>query len=65
MLKKKINILQTTFKRENNKIKKSMLSGSGTDEVYVPSLWYYKKLEFLQDQVDKESEITEQMVNSR
>lgn len=37
-VKKKINILQTTFKGENNKVKKSMVSGSGTDEVYVPSL---------------------------
>jgi len=37
-VKKKINILRTTFKREKNKVKKSMVSGSGTDEVYVPSL---------------------------
>jgi len=65
-VKKKINILRTTFKRENNKVKKSMVSGSGTDEVYVPSLWYYKELEFLQDQMEEESgisSITEQMVN--
>lgn len=66
-VKKKINILRTTFKRENNKVKKSMLSGSGTDELYVPSLWYYKELEFLQDQVEEESgisSITGQTVNS-
>lgn len=65
-VKKKINILRTTFKRENNKVKKSMVSGSGTDEVYVPSLWHYKELEFLQDQMEEESgisSITEQMVN--
>jgi len=37
-VKKKINILRTTFKREKNKVKISMVSGSGTDEVYVPSL---------------------------
>ncbi|VVC98980.1 unnamed protein product [Leptidea sinapis] len=35
-----------------------MLSGSGTDELYVPSLWYYKELEFLQDQVEEESGIS-------
>lgn len=38
-VKKKINILRTTFKRENNKVKKSMVSRSGTDEVYVPSFY--------------------------
>lgn len=66
-VKKKINILRTSFKRENNKVKKSMLSGSGTDDIYVPSLWYYKDLEFLQDQMEGESGISsiiEQEVNS-
>lgn len=65
-VKKKINILRTSFKRENNKVKKSMLSGSGTDDLYVPTLWYYKELEFLQDQMEEESGIstvTETQVN--
>ncbi|CAH2208356.1 jg25629, partial [Pararge aegeria aegeria] len=35
-----------------------MLSGSGTDDLYVPSLWYYKDLEFLQDQMEGESGIS-------
>jgi hypothetical protein len=45
-----------------------MVSGSDTNEVYVPSLWYYKDLEFLQDQMEEKSgisSITEQMVNRR
>jgi len=45
-----------------------MLSESGTDELYVPLLWYYKELEFLQDQGEEESgisSITGQMVNSK
>lgn len=35
-----------------------MLSGSGTDDLYVPTLWYYKELEFLQDQMEEESGIS-------
>ncbi|CAG4952199.1 unnamed protein product [Colias eurytheme] len=57
-VKNKINILRTSFKRENNKVKKTMLSGSGTDDLYVPTLWYYKELEFLQDQMEEESGIS-------
>ncbi|KAL4125840.1 hypothetical protein QTP88_010080 [Uroleucon formosanum] len=63
-----IKKLTELLKRENNKVKKSMVSGSGTDEVYVPLLWYYKELEFLQDQMEEESGISsiiEQMVNRR
>lgn len=65
-VKKKINILRTSFKREQNKVKKSMLSGAGTDDLYVPSLWYYKDLEFLQDQVEEEAGIStiKEKVNS-
>jgi len=46
MLKKKINILRSTFKRENNKVNKLMVSGSGTDKVYVHSDGTTKKLNF-------------------
>jgi len=27
-----------------------MKSGGGTDDVYVPSLWYFDELDFLRDQ---------------
>lgn len=56
-VKKKINILRTSFKRENNKVKKYMASGSSSD-LYIPSLWYYKELEFLQDQMEGDSGIS-------
>ncbi|CAG4958184.1 unnamed protein product [Colias eurytheme] len=56
-VKKKINILLTTFNRENKKVKKSRVSGSSTDDLYVPSLWYFKELQFLEDQMEPESGI--------
>jgi len=32
------------------KIKDSKRSGSGTDNLYTPKLWYFDKLQFLVDQ---------------
>ncbi|XP_014367364.2 uncharacterized protein LOC106717918 [Papilio machaon] len=57
-VKKKINILRTSYKREENKIIKSMASGS--QDSYVPSLWYYNHLQFLheEDGEDGEKEIS-------
>ncbi|CAG5052981.1 unnamed protein product [Parnassius apollo] len=41
-LKQKIKNLRCTYNQERMKIKKSQKSGSGSNEVYVPSLkWYY------------------------
>ncbi|XP_073408526.1 uncharacterized protein [Dendrobates tinctorius] len=50
VIKKKIQALRTVFKKELNKVEKSTRSGAGTDEVYVPKLWYYNLLEFTRDQ---------------
>lgn len=47
---KKINGIRTTFRREKKKVNSSNLSGAGSDEVYIPKLWYYNELLFLQDQ---------------
>ncbi|CAG4941337.1 unnamed protein product [Parnassius apollo] len=48
-VQKKINNLRTVFRKELKKVESSRASGSGTDNIYVPKLWYYEKL-FLKDQ---------------
>lgn len=47
---KKINNLRSSFRKEANKAKDSMRTGSATDEVYHPKLWYYDLLKFVEDQ---------------
>ncbi|XP_077109879.1 uncharacterized protein LOC143766243 isoform X2 [Ranitomeya variabilis] len=49
IVRKKIQALRTVYKKEVNKVEKSMKSGAGTD-VYVPKLWYYDLLAFTRDQ---------------
>ena len=46
----KIKSMRTVWKKECKKVESSKKSGSGEDEIYVPSLWYYDLLEFLKDQ---------------
>lgn len=46
----KINSFRTAYRREMKKVKESIKSGGGTDDVYVPSLWYFDELDFLRDQ---------------
>ncbi|CAJ0957761.1 unnamed protein product [Ranitomeya imitator] len=50
IVRKKIQALRTVYKKEINKVEKSMKSGPGTDDVYVPKLWYYDLLVFTPDQ---------------
>ncbi|CAJ0936774.1 unnamed protein product [Ranitomeya imitator] len=50
VVRKKIQGLRTVYKKELNKVVKSKKSGAATDEVYVPSLWYYDLLGFTRDQ---------------
>ncbi|CAJ0968505.1 unnamed protein product [Ranitomeya imitator] len=47
---KKSQALRTVYKKELNKVEKSLKSGAGTDDVYVPKLWYYDLLAFTRDQ---------------
>ncbi|KAL1448220.1 hypothetical protein WDU94_000601 [Cyamophila willieti] len=47
---KKINNLRTTFRKEYKKVIKSMKSGAGRDEIYVPKLGYYNLLLFIRDE---------------
>lgn len=49
-LLKKIGVLRNMYKREHKKIQESRRSGASADDVYVPRLWYYNQLRFLDDQ---------------
>ncbi|XP_068117260.1 uncharacterized protein [Hyperolius riggenbachi] len=53
-VKSKIANLRTVFAKEVAKIDASKRSGAGAGEVYVPRLWYYDLLKFVQDQDDLE-----------
>ncbi|PIO11216.1 hypothetical protein AB205_0037510 [Aquarana catesbeiana] len=57
-LLKKIGILRNMYKREHNKIHESMRSGASADDVYVPRLWYYNKLRFLDDQTEAKASLS-------
>lgn len=50
MVRTKINAFRTSYRRELKKIKSSIRSGAGTDDIYKPNLWYYNELDFLRDQ---------------
>ncbi|CAJ0962934.1 unnamed protein product [Ranitomeya imitator] len=51
IVRKKIQALRTVYKKRNEqKVEKSMKSGAGTDDGYVPKLWYYDLLAFTRDQ---------------
>ncbi|KAL4126231.1 hypothetical protein QTP88_010457 [Uroleucon formosanum] len=47
---KKISNLRSTFPKELKKVNDSKRSSAGSDDVYVPSLWYFYELMFLVDQ---------------
>lgn len=46
---KKINSLRTAYRKERKKVIDTTKSGSGTDEIYIPTLWYYTLFDFLHD----------------
>ncbi|XP_071653675.1 uncharacterized protein [Temnothorax longispinosus] len=43
----KFHTLRSQYNIENAKVKRSKKSGTGTDNVYKPSLWYFEHLMFL------------------
>ena len=45
-----MNTLQTNYRREKKKVEESCHSGSGTYDIYEPSLWYFHLFHFLGDQ---------------
>ncbi|XP_068206996.1 uncharacterized protein [Palaemon carinicauda] len=56
---RKINNLRSAFRKEHKKVMRSLRSAASDDEVYEPSLWYYKKLLFLQGEETKDDSISE------
>ncbi|PIO40046.1 hypothetical protein AB205_0161050 [Aquarana catesbeiana] len=48
---KKIGSLRSIYRKELNKVQASMKSGAAAKDVYVPSLWYYNRMRFLEDQI--------------
>lgn len=42
-IKNKIKTIRTMYKKEHSLVQKSKKSGMGTDELYVPKLFWYKK----------------------
>ncbi|XP_072377384.1 uncharacterized protein [Diabrotica undecimpunctata] len=49
-VKRKIQSLRASYRKERNKVTASMRTGSGIEDIYQPKLWYYNELEFLNDQ---------------
>ncbi|PIO38956.1 hypothetical protein AB205_0122100 [Aquarana catesbeiana] len=49
---KKIGSLRSMYRKELNKVQASMKSGASAKDVYVPSLWYYNRMRFLEDQIE-------------
>jgi len=47
ILRKKINGFRIAYRRELKKTTDSTKSGIGTDDIYVPSLWYFDNLDSL------------------
>lgn len=50
MVIKKINSLRTCFRKELKKYNASLKSGSATEDLRKPNLWYFDLLSFLTDQ---------------
>ncbi|XP_073830403.1 uncharacterized protein [Musca autumnalis] len=47
-VKKKINVIRSSYRRELKKIKQSESSGAGVDSVYQPKIWWFDACKFLQ-----------------
>lgn len=52
VVKKKINGLRSHFSREVDKMKTNNKSGSGTSDLYTPSVWWFQKMQFIKDHLD-------------
>uniref|UniRef100_A0A2H1WPE5 SFRICE_036338 n=1 Tax=Spodoptera frugiperda TaxID=7108 RepID=A0A2H1WPE5_SPOFR len=48
-VEKKMKNLQTTFSKENKKVKDSLRSGAGRDEIYVSKWYAFQAMMFIQD----------------
>ncbi|PIO36670.1 hypothetical protein AB205_0003550, partial [Aquarana catesbeiana] len=51
-VERKIGSFRSTYRKELNKIQASMKSGAAAEDVYVPSMWYYTRMRFMEDQME-------------
>ncbi|PIN88327.1 hypothetical protein AB205_0064020, partial [Aquarana catesbeiana] len=51
-VERKIGSLRSRYRKELNKVQAFMRSGAAAEDVYVPSLWYYNRMRFLEDQME-------------
>ncbi|GBN54854.1 hypothetical protein AVEN_131056-1 [Araneus ventricosus] len=49
IVKRKINSMRGSYRKESNKVKASLKSGARANQVHMPKLWYYDLLTFLED----------------
>lgn len=63
---KKFNSLRTNFRKELKRINDSKRTGTSTDDVEEPTLWYFEEMSFLTDQevVQKSSSTMDQSEDS-
>jgi len=47
---KKINSLRSAYRKELKKIKDSVRSGAGEEDIYTPHLFYFNEIDFIRDQ---------------
>ncbi|PIO16465.1 hypothetical protein AB205_0048760 [Aquarana catesbeiana] len=52
-VEKNIGSLRSTYRKELN-IQASIRSGAAAVDVYVPSLWYYNRMQFPEDQMEED-----------
>ena len=57
LVKRKINNLRCNVRKEQ-KIDSSMKSGASADNVYKPSLWYFKVFDLIKDQDNSRSSVS-------
>ncbi|XP_014284344.1 uncharacterized protein [Halyomorpha halys] len=48
-VRKKIDYIRGAYLRERKKVENSVIPGSMSNEIYVPTLWYYDHLNFLSE----------------
>ncbi|XP_046662830.1 uncharacterized protein LOC124355716 [Homalodisca vitripennis] len=49
LLKKKIENLKCSFRRELRKVRASETTGAGSSQIYTPRLWFYELMSFLEE----------------
>ncbi|KAB0803073.1 hypothetical protein PPYR_00043 [Photinus pyralis] len=64
VFKKKLENMRTTYNRELKKIKNSKITGSGLDDIYIPSLWYFDLMGFLTENTQPSRDGKDTLENS-